>query len=318
MAAAGNDGYKVDPPYPPWPLYAPMYPACYPFVIGVEATTQSGTIATFSNLDPSGPVVAGNPYGHNYEIKAPGVFIWSTFPNGNYNSLNGTSMASPIVAGAVALMKSYDPAQSTEQIFARLIQGANNGILDIANSLDYELVPDLHYVTYTLVDTLPGADGDGVADAGETIEIYLTIKNAGGLADSVWSKLRFAEFEDTTTANIIDSTSYIGGISAYATLSGELDPFRILIEPNVANNRDIVFEYEIGSKYSSSFNGELIITIQNGEELSGFYPGTTHLTTDKYYIVTDNVVFDTLLIEPGVKVNIDTDNTVSIDRKSVV
>ena len=29
VAAAGNNGYKVDPPYPPWPPYAPMYPACY-------------------------------------------------------------------------------------------------------------------------------------------------------------------------------------------------------------------------------------------------------------------------------------------------
>ena len=55
VAAAGNDGYKVDPPFPPYPIYAPMYPACYSFVIGVEGTTNSGSRASFSNLDPSGP-----------------------------------------------------------------------------------------------------------------------------------------------------------------------------------------------------------------------------------------------------------------------
>jgi len=307
VAAAGNNGYKVDPPYPPWPPYAPMYPACYGFVIGVEATTSSGGLAGFSNFDPSGPAVAGNPYGHNYEIKAPGVGIYSTFPNGNYNSLSGTSMASPIVAGAVALMKSYNPNQSTEQVFARLIQGANNGVLDIRNSLDYELVPDLHYLEYTLLDTLPGCDNDGIADAGETIEIYLTVKNAGGFADSVWSKLRFGEFEDNTVANIIDSTSYIGDISAYATLTGELDPFRIEIDSDVANNRDIVFEYEIGAANHSSFTGELIITVQKGIEFSGLYENLVHLTTDKYYIITGNVVFDSLIIDPGTIIRLNED-----------
>ncbi|MCP4709906.1 MAG: S8 family serine peptidase, partial [Planctomycetes bacterium] len=236
VAAAGNDGYKVDPPYPPWPPYAPMYPACYSWVIGVQAIDQSGDLAAFSNFDPSGPFVAANDFGHNYEIKAPGVSIHSTFPNSGYNSLNGTSMATPIVAGAVALMKSYNPAQSTEQIFARLIQGSNNGILDIRNSLDYVLTPDLYYQGFTVVDTLPGADDDGVADAGETIEIYLTVKNGGGWADSVWTKLRLGEFEDPSVATIFDSTSYIGDISAYATLTGEADPFRIAIDPGVANN----------------------------------------------------------------------------------
>lgn len=50
VAAAGNDGYKVDPPYPPHPPYAPMYPACYGFVLGVEASTQTNSLAGFSNM----------------------------------------------------------------------------------------------------------------------------------------------------------------------------------------------------------------------------------------------------------------------------
>ncbi|MCD4679885.1 MAG: S8 family serine peptidase, partial [Bacteroidales bacterium] len=263
-----------------------MYPACYSFVIGVEATTQSGVRASFSNYDPSGPIVAGNPFGHNYELKAPGVGIYSTFPNGNYNSLNGTSMAAPIIAGAIALMKEHDPTQSTEQIFAKLIQGANNGILDIYNSLNYILIPDLYFVEYTLIDTLPGCDNDGIADAGENIQIYLDVRNAGGWADSVWSKIRFGQFEDTTTANILDSTSYIGDISAHATLTGELDHFYIKIDSNVVNDRDIVFEYEIGcSNSSNKLNGQIILTIQNGAELLGIMDSTLTLTPDKLWII---------------------------------
>ena len=304
VAAAGNNGYKVDPPYPPWPIYAPLYPACYSFVIGVIATDQTNELTSFSNFDPSGPVVAGNNFGHNYEIKAPGVNVFSTSPNGNYRHLSGTSMASPIVAGAVALMKSYNPSQSTEQLFARLIQGANNGILDIRNSLDYELEPDLHFVEFTMVDTLPSCDNDGIVDAGETIEIYLTVKNAGGFADSVWSKLRIWEFEDTTTSDIIDSTSFIGDISAYATLTGELNPFKIEIDPDVVNNRDIVFEYEIGNRKSDQIiNGKIIVKVSNGEELLGIMDSTMILTPDKLWIVTGSFKVGSngvLILKPGV------------------
>jgi len=325
VAAAGNNGYKVDRPYPPWPPYAPMYPACYGFVIGVEATTQSGSRAGFSNFDPTGPILTNdgfywNEFGHNYEIRAPGVEIYSTFPNGNYNSLNGTSMASPIVSGAVALMKSYNPSQSTEQIFARLIQGANNGILDIRNSLDYELVPDLYYVEYTLIDTLPGCDNDGIADAGETIELYLTVKNAGCWTDSVWTKLRFAEFEDTTTAVILDSTSFIGDISAYATLTGELDPFRIEIDPDVVNNRDIVFEYEIGAENHSSFTGELNITVQNGVEIGGLITENLIYTPNKEYLLTDNLRISegfTITIKPGTIIKFESGKQIDV-RGSII
>jgi len=314
VAAAGNDGRCI---CPECLGCGTMYPAAYSFVLGVESSTQLGTRSSFSNYDPSGPVVAANSYGHNYEIQAPGVGIYSTFPNGGYNSLNGTSMASPIVAGAIALMKENNPSQSTEQIFARLIQGANNGILDIFNSMNYTLVPDLYFVEYTLIDTLPGCDNDGIADAGETIELFLTAKNAGGWADSVWSKIRFGPYEDTTVAIIIDSTSYVGDISAYATLTGELDPFVIEIDSNIVNNRNVVFQYEIGAANQSSFTGELIIAVQNGFELSGYYVGTTHLTSDRHYIITDNVVFDTLLIDPGTIISLNNEKSIGVSKHLV-
>ena len=115
---------------------------------------------------------------------------------------------------------------------------------------------------HTIVDTLTGSDGDGIADAGETIELYLTVKNAGGYADSAWAVLRLEEFEDTTVASIIGSASLIGDISEYAALTGELDPFVVQDNSGVANNRDIVFGYEIGARNSESIIGELIIKIQ--------------------------------------------------------
>jgi len=245
VAAAGNDRKKLVQEGMP---AGNMFPACYSFIIGVQATGQSGGLADFSNVDPSGPIEYRNQWGYQYEMRAPGTTIISCKPSGSYWSKNGTSMASPEITGAVALIRQHSPGDSGEEIFAKLIQGSNSGLVNISNSLGITLVPNLVYVDYVIVDTLPGCDGDGVVDAGENIQVYFIVKNAGGLVDSVWSKIRFAPFEDTAVATIIDSTSYIGDISTYATMTGLLDPLEIHIDPTTVNNRDIMFQLEIGAK----------------------------------------------------------------------
>lgn len=92
-AAAGNDG-----------LNTPYYPCAYDHVICVAATNSQDKKSGFSN------------YGTQVDIAAPGSNIYSTLPlNLNppisgYTSWDGTSMASPIVAGVLAAMKSSNPA----------------------------------------------------------------------------------------------------------------------------------------------------------------------------------------------------------------
>ncbi len=302
VAAAGNDKFPIEGK----PVAFPMFPACYSFVLGVQASNQVGKLTLFSNYDPSGPVEINNEFNHNYEILAPGVSIMSCVPNGGYKKFNGTSMASPIVSGAVALIKSTIPQISNEEIFVRLIQGSNG--INIMQSLILQPVPDLHFVSYTITDTLPGDDNDGRVDAGETIQLYINIKNAGGKADSVWTKLKFGEFEDTTTANIIKSTSYIGDMSAYATLTGEPDPFKIQISPNVVNDRDIVFEVLIGCSGSNdTVKQEIIVHVENGEELAGVMDTTLVLTSDKLWLVLQSFRVGAngkLIIKPGVTLKI--------------
>ncbi|NBO86601.1 MAG: hypothetical protein EBV00_00330 [Burkholderiaceae bacterium] len=56
----------------------------------------------------------------NTYISAPGVEIYSSVPNGKYSFLDGTSMASPIVAGAVALIKSVNPNLKNKDIMKLL------------------------------------------------------------------------------------------------------------------------------------------------------------------------------------------------------
>lgn len=64
-------------------------------------------------------------YGDAVTIYAPGKQIYSAIPNGKMGFLDGTSMASPIVAGAVALIKSYRPEKKAEEIIQLIIDSAD-------------------------------------------------------------------------------------------------------------------------------------------------------------------------------------------------
>ncbi len=87
-------------------------PASVDGVITVSAVDENLDKADFSN-DVSNLKMG---------IAAPGVQVYSTIPNNNYEFFNGTSMATPYVAGLLGLMKSLDPELSTRQAFRILKQ----------------------------------------------------------------------------------------------------------------------------------------------------------------------------------------------------
>lgn len=57
-------------------------------------------------------------------LAAPGTAIYSTFPEDEYKSFNGTSMAAPFVSGLIGLMKAYDPSLSTQEVYTILSETA--------------------------------------------------------------------------------------------------------------------------------------------------------------------------------------------------
>ncbi|KAB7704036.1 S8 family serine peptidase [Bacillus aerolatus] len=99
ISAAGNDNSSQ-----------PSFPAAYPGVLSVAAVDWEGKRAPFSN------------YGDYIDIAAPGVYIASTFSNGQYASLSGTSMAAPHVSALAGLIRSLDPDMKSTEVVETMTQ----------------------------------------------------------------------------------------------------------------------------------------------------------------------------------------------------
>ena len=107
VVAASNNGESND--------VRPAYPASYPIpnIISVAAVDSRGQVPDFSN------------YGvKTVHVAAPGKDIYSTVKGGAFETLSGTSMATPHVAGVAALLWGQEPQLTNVDIRTRIVAGA--------------------------------------------------------------------------------------------------------------------------------------------------------------------------------------------------
>ena len=190
VAAAGNDGINTD--------RSPSYPASLATdnIVSVAATTRTDTLASFSNY---GSVTT--------DLGAPGEGIYSTVSTSDtaYATYSGTSMATPHVAGVLALLVAQFPAESYSAIITRLLNGTDKipalagktksgGRLNLANAILGATTPTpvrpandsfaAAVATSTATWTLTGNNTDGTSETSEPAHA------GNSAAKSVWWAFR--------------------------------------------------------------------------------------------------------------------------------
>lgn len=233
VAAAGNDA--VD-------SYN-YFPTSYDGVLSVGATSSSDRRASFSN------------FGYNVDVSAPGTGIYSTVYNNSYASYDGTSMASPIAAGAAAIVKSHFPNYNAMQVGEQLrvtcddISSKNSGTykdklgkgrINVYRALTVTS-PSIRSTNITVLD-----HNNGSFLPGDTVDVSIELINY--LAAT--SNLQVAMTTSSANITAIGAARTLGVLNTLqkSTLAG----FKFYIKPTATENETVTlkFTYTDGANYT--------------------------------------------------------------------
>ena len=240
-------------------------PGNFPIVTGVGAVDSGDNIASFSSR---GPAPNQSPWNNpaNWErpdwnltkpdISAPGVNVNSAAPGGSYQTMSGTSMACPHVAGAVALMLERNPIIDYNTIYNILLDNADHpsqgapypnnnygwGRLNCYAALNAVPVGNMPNVVLRLTTVVNDNNGNGKLDPGENAGIVNLIKNTGNEpATNIQGTLRTTSPYITIT----DSTYAFGTLAAGDSVNNSPDPFDVNVSASATPGTVADFQLQL-------------------------------------------------------------------------
>ena len=203
------------------------------FSIGaVDQTRSDLLIASFSSR---GPANCDNTR-IKPELVAPGVSLRSSYRGGGYRQMSGTSMAAPVVAGCIALMREYNPDATVSEIKDALIQSATDlgsagqdndygyGFINVKRALDFlpvPLKPRIHVEAVTL-----GGSTSAALQVGNTTELNLTISNTSVATSNLRGVLR----SSNAHVFILTDEANFGSAPTAALVDNVANPFMVKID----------------------------------------------------------------------------------------
>ncbi len=224
VCAAGNNATDGD-----------FFPAAYNYVLSVANTTSIDTKQSSSN------------YGYMVDVCAPGDNVNSTWPGSFYITSSGTSMSSPVVAGAAGIVKNHFPSYNGLQVAERLKVTADNiyasnpsylnklgsGRINLFRALTDPATPSVVMTNKTISDhnDMSFINGDTLFIAGTFIN-YL----------SPTSALNVTVTPLSSYAVSIDNTTSLGVINTLASTTNSLDPFTFKLTGAIPINTALNFE----------------------------------------------------------------------------
>ena len=279
-SAGNNDGPGLDPQESD-PL------ELTPFTLVVASVDERDYKASYSSY---GEWVTVSAPGGDQSNGRPGML--STYPTrysifGGYNSIQGTSMAAPVVAGLAGLVKSHYPDWTPADIIMQIINTADNidalnpayagklgsGRINAFRALTEEPreVPHIKLLS-TLVDDETTGNGNNIADIGEELAIVVNLENQLGDAKNVQANLILNDW----AIEIVKGVSNLGDISGIRDLDNNMvdssvDPFIIRIDPlalphSVSGAIEIVAD-DYNTSYDITFAISPSILLVDDEEL---------------------------------------------------
>ncbi|MDF2448960.1 MAG: type sorting protein [Bacteroidota bacterium] len=224
VCAAGNNNTDGD-----------FYPAAYNYVLSVANTTMNDTKQGSSN------------YGYMVDVCAPGDNVNATWPGSFYITQSGTSMSSPIVAGAAGIVKHHFPSYNGLQVAERLKVTSDN-IYPSNPAYLNKLGKGRINLFRALTD--PATPGVVMTDKSVTDKNDLAFISG----DTLFITGNFINYLDPTTAlNVtvtplspnatpIDHTTALGSINTLVTATNTSDPFTFKLTGVIPINQSIDFE----------------------------------------------------------------------------
>lgn len=258
--AAGNEG--PDPATLRTPADRISSPTNSFSVGAVDALSFGFPVATFSSRGPSGC----DNQTIKPEVCAPGVNIHSCYKNGEYRLMSGTSMAAPFVAGAVAILRQYNPDATVEEIKQALLESCSDlglpgednsygrGLINIKRALD--ILPRPNMPNLYLTDFY--CAGGISPQPGDQINLVVELKNTGEDVDGVFANLSTSD----SLAQIASDSTYLGDVANGEKASNSGSPFRVSFDQNMPSGRKVEFTLQIVGQeplYSSELSFSITV-----------------------------------------------------------